>query len=102
MGIIAILLVISGSAFIAMHPSHKSPNSTFYYKYNLTTSAGENTPSNYSFISPQPQDDEHVEDCGGSQLPCVIRAQGTMTAPNSSEITPSNLPNVTLTQKQQQ
>ncbi len=106
--LLAFLVIISGVIFTAFsthkknHGVKKHPTTLFYYKYNLTTASGENTPSNYTFISPQPPDDEHVEDCGGSQLPCVIHAQGTMMAPNASEITSGNLPNVTLTQKDSQ
>lgn len=101
-GMAAIILAVAGSAFTAKKGSRilqKSPNTLYYYKYNLTTSSGETTPANYSFISPQPADDDQVEDCGGSQLPCVIHATGSMSAPDASQITTSNLPNVTLTQK---
>lgn len=104
-GMLAVILAIAGTAFTAhksKHPVQKSPNSLFYYKYNLTTASGENTPSNYTFISPQPANDGVVEDCGGQQIPCVIHATGSMTAPDASQVSSSNLSSVTLTQKDEQ
>lgn len=101
--IIAIALAFASTAFNVRKPHHEYVKRTaagpFYYKYNLNTASGENTASNYSFISPQPSDPNDVPGCGGSTLPCVIYATGNMTNPDASQVTAANLPNVTETQK---
>ena len=104
-GSLAVLLALAGTAFTAKKANHvplHSPSTVYYYKYTLNTATGENTASNYVFISPQPTNPNTVPGCGGSQLPCVIHATGNMTNPDASQVTVANLPSVTVTQKNSQ
>lgn len=101
-GILAVVFAFAGAAFTAKKTTRtfpKTSESQFYYSYNLNTVAGENTASNYTYIVPQPTSPNDVPDCGGTDIPCVIHALGTTSAPDASQVNPSNLMGVTLTQK---
>ncbi len=107
-GLVAVVLAIAGSAFTA-HKSNsalKHPlGGPWYYEYNLSTATGENTASNYTFISPQPADPRDVEGCSGSGIPCVILATGSSGLsgmPDASQVNTTNLPGNTKVQKASQ
>ena len=104
-GILAVVFALAGTAFTAKKTSHtfqKPTTNQFYYSYSLSTVAGENTASNYSYMLTQPTDPNNISGCNGDQIPCVILATGTTGTggkPDASEVTSSNLPNVTVAQK---
>ncbi|HVZ96686.1 MAG TPA: hypothetical protein VG847_07410 [Chitinophagaceae bacterium] len=93
--LIAIIAVIGGAVASAftMHKPHipvkRTISGPWYYEYNLNTVSGEHTPSNYTFIDPQPDDPNDVEGCEGTGIPCVILATGTSGVsgvPDASEV----------------
>lgn len=103
-GILAVVFAFAGAAFTAKKTTYtfQKPTSKFYYSYNLTTSAGENTPSNYTYMLNQPQDPDDIVGCNGGSVPCVILATGTTGSsgqPDASEVSAINLPGNTVAEK---
>jgi len=102
-GILAVVFAFVGAAFTAKKTTHtfqKPTTEQFYYSYDLSTVAGENTASNYTLLDPQP-DPEEIQGCGGNAIPCVILAEGG-THPNTDEVSSANLDNNTITRKNAQ
>lgn len=99
---VAIIFAFAGAAFTVNKSTQafqKSMEDRFYYSYDLDTDIGKNNPANYTYMSPQPSNPGQIEGCNGFDIPCVIRATGTTTEPNASEVSSSNLDGVTIATK---
>ena len=107
-GMVAVILAIAGSAFTAKKAHNVVPgklSGPFYYKYNLPTTTGDNTPANYTYLDPQPSNPNNVDGCGGSGVPCVVLATGTSGmggVPDATPIDASHLAGNTKAQKDPQ